>query len=169
MQYRGAFIDYDKALHISPHYSLAAQDRAQLGNFIVAAQQAGVKSYGIGSLNVSQMENAQEPTQSEYQQRTSECGGYFSESDSYFDDCVQNGVDQAKNDESADQEASDQAASDAYNAQQQIQEQINYHQQAEQDAAAQAQENQDYANSQSDSSDNGGSSDQRLLGGATGR
>jgi len=159
MQYRGAFIDYDQALHISPHYSVAVQDRAQLGNFIVAAQQAGVKSYGIGSLNVSQMENAQQPTQSEYQQRSSECGGYFSESDSYFDDCVQNGVDQAKNDESADQTASDQAASDAYDAQQQIQEQINYNQQAEQDAAAQAQENQDYANSQSDSSDNGGSSD----------
>ncbi len=168
MQYRGAFIDYDKALHISPHYSVAVQDRAQLGNFIVAAQQAGVTSYGIGSLNVSQMENAQEPTQTEYQQRTSECGGYYSQSDSYFDDCVQNGVSQAKNDESADQEASDQAASDSYNAQQQIQEQINYDQQAQQDAAAQAQQNQDYANNQSDNSgssdnsgygDNSGSSD----------
>jgi tetratricopeptide (TPR) repeat protein len=155
MQYRAAFIDYDEALRLNPHDAVANQDRAGLGSFVVAAQRAGVTSYGIGTLNVAQMENEQEPTKTEYEQRVSECGGYYSESDSYFDDCVQNGVDQAKDDESKDQEAADQAESDAYNAQQQIQEQINYQQQEEDDAAAQAQEEQNYAQSESDNSSGG--------------
>jgi tetratricopeptide (TPR) repeat protein len=150
MQYRAAFIDYDEALRISPHYRVATQDKAQLGAFIVAAQQAGITSYGIRTINVSQMENEQQPSQSEYQQRVSECGGYYSESDSYFDDCVQNGVDQAKDDEAADQEASDQAESDAYSAQQQIQEQINYNEQEQENAAAAEQEQEDYAQSESE-------------------
>lgn len=163
MQYRAAFIDYDQALRLNPRYAMASQYRTSLGNFVEAAQHAGVTSYGIGTLNVAQMENEQEPSKNKYQQRVSECGGYYSESDSYFDDCVQNGVDQAKNDESSDQEAANQAESDAYNAQQQIQEQINYQQEEEQNAAAQAQENENYAQSESENysggSDNGESQD----------
>jgi Skp family chaperone for outer membrane proteins len=157
-----AMAHWEQALRINPRDPVASQDRASLGNFVVAAQRAGVTGFGIASLNVSQLENEQEPTKSEYDQRVGECGGYFSESDSYFDDCVQNGVDQAKDDESKDQEAADQAASDEYDAQQQIQEQINYQQQEEENAAAQAQEDQNYAQSESENSsggyyDNGGS------------
>ncbi|HXW50661.1 MAG TPA: hypothetical protein VEJ41_01620 [Candidatus Acidoferrales bacterium] len=152
MQYRAAFIDYDEALRLNPRNTMASSYRASLGNFVVAAQQAGVRSFGIGSLNVHELENEQQPQPSEYEQRVSECGGYYSESDSYYQDCIDNGVNQAKDDESSDQEAADQAQSDAYDAQAQIQEQINYQQQEEENAAAQAQEDENYAQSENDNS-----------------
>lgn len=137
-QYRAAFVDYDKALQIAPHYEAASVGRTALANWIVTAQNAGVTSYGIGSIDVQRMENYQEPTQSEYQQRVGACGGYYSESDSYFQDCVDNGVDQAKNDESADREAADQEASAGYDAEHQIQDQINQAQTDAENAAAAA-------------------------------
>ena len=140
-EYRAAFVDYNQALRLNPRYAQASTARTVLANWIVAAQNAGVRSYGLGSINVAQAEREVEPTPSEYQQRVSECGGYYSEGDSYYDDCIEKGVDEAKNDESADHEADQQAAEVGYNVEQQVQEDVNYQvAAAEEEQAAQAEE-----------------------------
>jgi tetratricopeptide (TPR) repeat protein len=145
-QYRGAFIDYARAIRVDPTYRKARTDRQTLGTWILSAQHAGFTGFGIGALNVEQLENESAPSQSEYQKAVSTCGGYFSEGDSYFDDCVEKGVDEAKNDRSSDDEAEEQAEHDNYEVAQQVQEQENYQarQVEEANAAAEETANQSY-------------------------
>ena len=152
-EYRAAFIDYNTALRIAPHYTDASVARSTLANWIVAAQSGGVRAYGIGSINVAQAESERQPTQSEYEKRVGECGGYFSEGDSYYDDCLDKGVDEAKDDESADQEAADQAAAVDYDVAQQVQEQINYNTEEAENAAAAASEAESENESESSNSE----------------
>jgi Flp pilus assembly protein TadD len=143
-EYRAAFADYNKALRVDRRDSQASNGRASLATWIVSAQNAGVRAYGIGSINVAQEENATEPPPSEYQARVSECGGYYSEGDSYYQDCLDKGVDEAKDDESADHEAEQQAAEVGYNVEQQVQEDENYQVAQQQEAQAAAEEQQSY-------------------------
>jgi tetratricopeptide (TPR) repeat protein len=139
-EYRAAFVDYNRALRIDPRYAAAATARSRLATWIVAAQNAGVRAYGIASIDVAAAERAAEVTPSEYQVRAGQCGGYFSEGDSYYDDCINKGVEEAKNDESADHEADQQAAEVGYNVEQQVQEDINYQVAATEEAQAAAAE-----------------------------
>ncbi len=139
-EYRAAFVDYNRALRIDPRDAQASTARARLANWIVAAQNAGVKAYGIASFDVAQAEREVDPKPSDYQRRVSECGGYYSEGDSYYDDCIQKGVAEAKDDESADHEAEQQAAEVGYNVERQVQQDIDYRVAAAEEARAAAAE-----------------------------
>jgi tetratricopeptide (TPR) repeat protein len=151
-QYRAAFVDYAQALHLDHRYAAASQARIALGNWIAAAQRAGVTSFGLGSIDVAHEETEQAPPLSEYQKAVSLCGGYFDESDSYFDDCVDNGVDVAKNDEAGDEEAEQQAEADNYDVAQRVQQEIDYQQSQAEEAQAQQEQAEAAAQSEADSS-----------------
>jgi tetratricopeptide (TPR) repeat protein len=158
-QYRAAFADYSKARSISPHYADATQATVALGTWILAAQRAGVTSYGIGSINVERAENEQPAPESEYHQRVSACGGYYSESDSHFQDCVDNGVDQAKTDELADRSASEEAEASNYDAEARVQEEITQQNEVAEEQRAQAEEQEQQAASENANSGNSESSE----------
>jgi tetratricopeptide (TPR) repeat protein len=159
-QYRAAFADYNKALRVDRRDAQASSARASLATWLINAQNAGVRAYGIGSINVAQEENASEPPQSEYQARVSECGGYYSEGDSYYEDCIDKGVDEAKDDEAADHEAEQQAAEVGYNVEQQVQEDVNYEVAQQQEAQAAAEEQQSYESGGGGEEESGGGSEE---------
>jgi tetratricopeptide (TPR) repeat protein len=151
-QYRAAFVDYAQALHLDRRYAAASQARIALGTWIAAAQRAGVTSYGIGSIDVAHEETEQAPPLSEYQKAVGLCGGYFDQSDSYFEDCVDNGVDVAKNDEAGDNEAEQQAEAENYDVAQRVQQEIDYQTTQAEEAQAQQNEAESAAQNQADSS-----------------
>lgn len=151
-QYRAAFADYHHALHLAPRYGDARTAQTVLATFILSAQHAGVRSYGIGSIDVARAESDASLPQSEYRQHVAACNGYFSELDSYYQDCVDKGVEQAKNDELSDRSAAEEAESENYNTEAKVQEEVQQQAQEAENRQNEAAQEADGAQSSGESS-----------------